>query len=45
MDDLKLDMPAWYLTATGRIRGYWRRELALMLGAAGIGLVLGLVAR
>ena len=42
--EIHLDMPLAWLRLTGGIRGYWRRELTVLVMAVALGLVAGLVA-
>lgn len=40
-NEIHLDMPLVWLRLTGGIRGYWRRELAVLVAALALGLVAG----
>jgi hypothetical protein len=42
--EIQLDMPLVWLRLTGRIRGYGRRELAVLVAAVALGFVSGRVA-
>lgn len=41
--ELDLTMPSWYLRLSGPVRGFWRRELVVLLASFGLGMAVGLL--
>lgn len=40
---IDLSMPDWYMALSGKVRGYWKREIAVLLAAVVVGLLVGRV--